>query len=77
MAVALEEALSRLRADPGHPVTMEVDGLVIEMRVQRESTANDIFEKLGPWEGETEEELLELLRDSREQGGSKPPPDPF
>jgi hypothetical protein len=29
----------------------------------------------GPWQGESEEEILELLREARRSGGSAEPPD--
>jgi hypothetical protein len=28
----------------------------------------------GPWQGETEEEILEILRQARRAGGSEEPP---
>lgn len=77
MALALDEALARLKVDPDHAVTAVVDGLVVEIRVRNEPTAEDIFSVVGEWEGESAEELRTLLEEARLQGGSKEPPAPF
>jgi hypothetical protein len=31
----------------------------------------------GPWEGESTEELIEILREGRDSGGSSEPPEGF
>ena len=38
----------------------------------RRRTADDVFKEIGPWEGESEEELRQLVREARH--GSKEPP---
>lgn len=48
---------------------VRVDGLLIEMRVREERTADDIFKEIGAWEGESEEELVDLLGRARPGGG--------
>ena len=36
-----------------------------------EQTAADIFEELGPWAGETSEEILQVLAEARRTGGQR------
>jgi hypothetical protein len=70
----IENAVSELRRDPSQPVTAEIEGLVVEMRYLRRETLGDLFRQVGPWEGESQEELLRRLREARESGGSKEMP---
>jgi hypothetical protein len=77
---SLEEALAKLKRDPANAVHARIDGMDVELRAVRASPSTD--EKLGdwmasagPWQGETEEEILEILRDSRRAGGSAEPPE--
>jgi hypothetical protein len=77
---SLEEALAKLKRDPANAVQARIDGMDVELRAVSPSPATD--EKLGdwmasagPWQGETEEEILEILRDSRRAGGSAEPPE--
>jgi len=74
MVRGIEEAVAELRKHPEEPVTAEIDGLVLELRFQRRRTADDIFQEIGPWEGESYEELSDRLRRARKEGGSKEPP---
>ncbi|MEA2692108.1 MAG: hypothetical protein QOJ16_1495 [Acidobacteriota bacterium] len=74
MVRGIENAVAELKRDPEHPVTAEIDGLVVELRVQGRRTAGDIFREIGPWEGESAEELMNLLREARAKGGSGEPP---
>lgn len=37
-------------------------------------SAADLFREVGPWEGETTEELMERLAEERRRGGAKEPP---
>jgi hypothetical protein len=66
----IQQAIAELKHDPGKTITAEVEGLVIELRCARCRTASEIFEDIGPWEGESEEELTQLLREARTAGGS-------
>jgi hypothetical protein len=75
---SLEEALAKLKRDPANAVHARIDGLDVELRVVPPSSASD--EKLGdwmasagPWQGETEEEILEILREARRAGGTAEP----
>ncbi len=74
VANSLEEAIERLRRDPVHPVEAVVGGLVVEMRVKAPRSAADLFREVGPWEGESTEELCNRLAEDRRRGGSAEPP---
>lgn len=87
MVKGIEEAVAALKRDPDQPVTAEIDGLVVELRykgrpdVDQAAAAEgaprslgDLFRELGPWEGETYEEITARLRESRKHGGSGEPP---
>ena len=77
----LEEALATLRRDPVHPVRAHVDDLDVELRLVAVSKADttpglgDRIAAAGPWEGETTEELIQILREGRDAGGSAEPPE--
>jgi hypothetical protein len=71
---SLKEAVAELQRAPESCVVAEVEGVVVELRIPKRRTADDIFQEVGTWEGETAEELSQLLRGAREQGGSKRPP---
>jgi hypothetical protein len=77
MAETLSDLVRRLKADPTQPVRATVDGLTVEVRALVEQpgpgSAAEAFEKLGPWDGETTEELLELLAAARREGGRREP----
>lgn len=70
----IKKAVAALKSDPSQLVTAEIDGLVVEIRVTGHRTAGDIFREVGPWEGESQEELIKMLREARNQGGSKEAP---
>jgi len=76
----IEDALAVLKRDPTRPVRVHVDAvdMDVELRAVKASTPQiplgDYLASLGPWEGETTEELLALLREGRRMGGSKEPP---
>jgi hypothetical protein len=75
---SVEKALKELEKRPGESVRTRLGGLDIEMRVVTKSTAKkglgDLLASLGPWAGESEEELSHFLAESRKQGGSVEPP---
>jgi hypothetical protein len=77
----LEEALAKLRDDPSRPVRAQLDELDVELRVvtaQREEAAPGLGDRMaaaGPWEGETADELIRILREGRDAGGSAEPPE--
>ncbi len=61
----LDEAFAQLQRDPHHPVRATIGDLTIEVRVvagpAAASSAADAFDAIGPWAGETAEEILALL----------------
>lgn len=73
MVKTIEEAVEQLRRDPTQPVRTRVGDLTIEVRAVPEPgpqrSAADVFAELGPWEGETTEEILAILAEARRRGG--------
>lgn len=74
VAKSLEEAIEQLRRDPVHPVEAVVGDLRVEVRVKAPRSAADLFREVGPWEGESTEELWKRLAEERARGGSGEPP---
>ena len=75
----LEDAVAALKLDPRRPVHARVDNLEVEIRVVAAPPRpgvglGDRMAAAGPWQGETEEEILELLREARRSGSSEDPP---
>ena len=78
MVKTIEEAVALLKKDPSRAVRTTVEGLTIEVRTVPEPTgasAADLFARLGPWAGETTEEMLELLARARRQSGRRVVPE--
>lgn len=79
----IEEAVAELKRDPSHPIRLIVDGIEIELRrspaagvvagSSDQSNLGDRIAALGPWQGESAEELLEILRRGREESAQQPP----
>jgi hypothetical protein len=74
LPATLEEALARLRRDPGHP-RVQVDVLDLELRAvpsrRREGPGlGTRMAALGPWQGESTKEIIRILQEGREAGGS-------
>jgi hypothetical protein len=77
---ALEEALAQLRRDPSRPVRAHLDELDVELRAvppsrRRGPGLGTRMAALGPWQGESTEEIIRILREGRETGGSAEPPE--
>jgi hypothetical protein len=74
----IQAAVEELKRDPNRPVQAHVDNLDIELRAlapkERPADLGEFLADLGPWEGESLEELLARLREARETGGSAEPP---
>jgi hypothetical protein len=74
----LQEAVAALRRDPAQPVRARVDDLEVELRAVRGGAKvvglGDRIAALGPWEGESPEEIRRILREARQAGGSAEPP---
>jgi hypothetical protein len=75
VAKTIEEAVEELRRDPTRPVRTTIGGLTIEVRAVSEpgsvKSAADTFAELGPWEGETTEELLAMFAEARRTGSRR------
>jgi hypothetical protein len=76
----LEDAVARLKRDPRTIVTVEVDGLEVEIRAvgagtsPQQRSAADVFREAGRWEGESTEQVIARLTEARRAGGSGEPP---
>ena len=70
-----EQVVEQLRREPDRPVRTEVDGFAIEVRAvsdrPAEQSAADVLSALGPWAGETTEEILALLANARHSSGQR------
>lgn len=77
--VTLEEAVAQLKKDPGQPVRARVGDLTIEVRAidERDAarSAAEVFAELGPWAGESTEEILQVLAEARRSGGRRSVPE--
>lgn len=73
----IDQALVRLRKNPGHPVRAQFDDIEIEIRVvdksSRPGRLGERLAALGPWSGETEAEIVSLVSEARRIGGSAEP----
>ncbi len=75
--------MAELKRDPAHPVRLVVDGIEIEMRrppttdvipgAVDQSNLGDRIAAIGPWQGESTDELVEILRRDREDNARKLP----
>jgi hypothetical protein len=76
--VTIEELVDQLKNNPGHPVRARIGDLTIEVRAVDEQAparpAADVFAELGPWAGESTEEILRVLADARRSGGRRSVP---
>lgn len=66
MVKGIEAAVAKLKADPEHPVTAEIDGLVLEVRYKGRRTAADLFRDIEPLDDMSAREMLRAVRESRE-----------
>ena len=75
---SIDEAVAELKKHPGKTVRAHCGDLDVELRAVARSEPSrrlgDSLASLGPWEGESMEELIARLRDAREAGGSAEPP---
>ena len=80
MPITLDEALAELKRDPASAVHARVEGMEVELRVvsrppSPEMRLGDWMASAGPWQGETEDEILKILREGRSAGGNSEPPE--
>ena len=66
MVKGIEEAVAKLKLDPEHPVTAEIDGLVLEVRYKGRRTAADLFRDIEPLDDTSAEEMLRAIQESRD-----------
>jgi len=78
MVKGIEAAVAKLKEDPEHPVTAEIDGLLVEVRYKGRRTAADVFREIVPLDDASAEEMLRAIRQSREEArkleGYREPP---
>jgi hypothetical protein len=71
----LQEAVAELKRDGSRPVRTRIDDLIVEIHVVQEprtgQKAADLFGEIGPWEGESTEEIIGLLSEARRRGGRR------
>lgn len=80
ISATIEEALEKLKRDPSQPVRAHVDDLDVEVRAvphrrPRGPGLGTRMAALGPWQGESTEEIIRILREGREAGGRAVPPE--
>ena len=78
LPISLEEAVAELRRHPGATVHARLHDLDVELRAVAtpvhapEMKLGDWMASAGPWQGETEEEILNILRQTRRAGETSP-----
>jgi hypothetical protein len=73
----LEEAAAELTRHPAEPLRVVVNDVELELRLvtaKRSGRRGSKIAALGPWRGESPEEILGMLREGRAAGGSADPP---
>jgi len=79
VAKTLDEAFQQLKREPGQPVRATVEGLTVEVLVVPDlpvsRSAAELFAEIGPWEGETTDEMLEFLAQARRHGSQRSVPE--
>ena len=75
---SLDEAVASLRRDPTHPVRATVEGMTLELRtvdpgITSEKTLAEALREIGPWEGETHDELVAIFADIRRRSSRSVP----
>ena len=75
MSNVIKNIVERLKPDPRHTLRATLNGLTVELRAVSETpddrSAADLFAAVGPWAGETTEEILAILAKARAQGGQR------
>lgn len=75
----VEEAVTELKKHPERTVRAHSGDLVVELRAVsrplKPQRLGDSLAALGPWEGESTNELMSRLREARREGGSAEPPE--
>lgn len=75
MPKTLDEAPNQLKRDPAHPVHANVEGMTVEVRVvggtRPGDSAAELFALVGPWAGETTDEILAILAEARRKSSHR------
>jgi hypothetical protein len=75
MSKTIEEVVEQLKRNPSQPVRATLGGLEVEVRavpdLSVDRSAAELFAAVGPWAGETTEEILAILAKARAQGGQR------
>ena len=77
--LALDQAVEALKRDPTHAVRARVGDMTVELRAVPdaapaiERSAADALREIGPWEGETYDELVELFGGIRQRSARTVP----
>jgi len=67
MVKGIEAAVAKLREDPEHPVTAEVDGLVVEVRYKGRRSAADLVRGVGRLDDDSATQMLRAIRNARDE----------
>lgn len=72
-SMTLDQAVAQLKRDPIHPVRARVGELEVELRVvgdgaKTQPGLGDLMAVAGPWEGESTEELINILSENLDAG---------
>jgi hypothetical protein len=74
----LEEAVAELKRDPLQAVRLHVNDVDVEVHLvkseERKRRLGDFMAEGGGWKGESAEEILRILREARDAGGTTEPP---
>jgi hypothetical protein len=72
---SIEEVVEQLKRNPSQPVRAILGGVAVEVRTvaaqPSSGSAAELFATIGPWAGESGEQILALLSDARRQGGRR------
>jgi hypothetical protein len=77
--LALEQAVEALKRDPTHAVRARIGDMTVELRavleapLSAERSAAEVLGEIGPWEGESYDELVTLFADVRQRSSRSVP----
>ena len=76
--ISLDKALEKLKERPNTSVRTRLRGMDVEIRIAPKKSPQkglgDLLASLGPWAGETAEEMARFIENTREQGICEDPP---
>jgi hypothetical protein len=75
----LEQVIEQLKREPGRPVRAVIGGFMVEVRavsdLPAERSAADVLSAVGPWAGETTDEILAILANARRSSSQRTVPE--